>query len=602
MKRKLCILFAIALCAVSYARIVDRDAAGDVARKYLSAPATCVLEGKGASSATKGGSSSPAYYVFQGADGWVIIAGDDCALPVIAHGPGKFPSAEEMPDNMRFYIEGLADEILSARADKLVGDAKTKSLWANADSYKVLTKSGGSRVEPLTEDIKWNQNAPFNGKTPLDGGSRCPTGCVATATAIVMCYYKWPEYGKGTIPEYTTGTKHISMPAIDIDGYEYDWDNMPGTITSSSPDAVKDAVSTLMLHVGCAEKMDYNSDASGTTSPAVVKALTTYMSYKKSCVLLRKNYYSADEWFTMIKRELDAGRPLIYSARSSAAGHSMVCDGYDEDTRMISVNWGWGSGGRGWYLLTTMNGQTGGWPYDHDAVFGLEPDYDGSSSAYSALFFINFGNNVAHSSSYGLGFYPASECAGMARNDGPFSVKLREVYRETSTGNLPVEYKISLYGRDNEEKEQIGAGSFEFVSGEQYASTETSCEIKGDLMIGDKIKCRYSTGGEIWYPFGAWDGDYLPWSNPAVIAEFGAYDLDVINLPPNLKAGRILYPQVLGAGRKGIKSITWFFDGKELPSKYLSVQLEAGRHSIKAKVTFDGGTVKTIMTEFDVAE
>lgn len=48
------------------------------------------------------------------------------------------------------------------------------------------------KVEPLLT-CKWSQYDPFNKYTPLSNGQHTPTGCVATATAQVMFYNKWPK-------------------------------------------------------------------------------------------------------------------------------------------------------------------------------------------------------------------------------------------------------------------------------------------------------------------------------------------------------------------------------------------------------------------------
>lgn len=50
--------------------------------------------------------------------------------------------------------------------------------------------------EVLLKTALWNQNAPYNNLCPKISGSSTPTGCVATALAIVMKYNRWPDPGK----------------------------------------------------------------------------------------------------------------------------------------------------------------------------------------------------------------------------------------------------------------------------------------------------------------------------------------------------------------------------------------------------------------------
>lgn len=55
-----------------------------------------------------------------------------------------------------------------------------------------------------------------------------------------------------------------------------------------------------------------------------------------------KEYYSDMEWKNMLKSELDAARPILYSGWDvNGAGHCFVCDGYDEND-YFHFNWGWG--------------------------------------------------------------------------------------------------------------------------------------------------------------------------------------------------------------------------------------------------------------------
>lgn len=42
-----------------------------------------------------------------------------------------------------------------------------------------------------------NQGTPFNNDCPKVNGTKTPTGCVATAMAQVMNYWKYPEVGTG---------------------------------------------------------------------------------------------------------------------------------------------------------------------------------------------------------------------------------------------------------------------------------------------------------------------------------------------------------------------------------------------------------------------
>lgn len=588
-------ILGIIVCTASYGKVVAERTCEETASKFLGSSVSCVWSPsflKAASS--NGAASAPAFKVFQGKDRWVIIAGDDCAVPVLAYGEGRFPSESEMPDNMREYLESLGKEIIWARNSGIKADEETTWQWAHIGEHRSLVKSPSapSVVGPLTEGILWNQDSPYNGKTPMFNGSHAPTGCVATAVAIVMYYNRWPEYGKGVIDAYTTASKKVAMPALDIDGYKYDWDVMPDKLTSSSSDAAKEAVSTLMLHVGCMLKMDYCPDASGTYPDRIIAPLTKNMSYKKSCTLLYASDFSHEEWFYMIKRELDAGRLIIYNAASSSAGHCMVCDGYDESTRMVSANWGWGYTQRGWYVLNTMNGIHKGWPVEHNAIFGLEPDYDGSGETGFKRFFFNINEKGG---GYGL---QLSDGCGDIRNRENFSVKLNQMDNKDKAAS--VKLRMVLVGRDAEEKENVSDQiTVDLTDGKggTMASfvTDIPCSMSDGCVIGDRIRCYYYYPDNLrWYPAGRW--------KTSVMHEIGAYDLDFIYFPSVMRAWQVYYPEFVYGGHLPYKSIVWYYDGEPMEERFPSVILEAGKHTVKAVVTYVDDSVRTIIASCQVTE
>ena len=61
----------------------------------------------------------------------------------------------------------------------------------------------------------------------------------------------------------------------------------------------------------------------------------------------------------MLRAELDAGRPVMYTGRDPAGGHSFVCDGYDSHD-YFHFNWGWGGSYDGYYALNALNPGAGG--------------------------------------------------------------------------------------------------------------------------------------------------------------------------------------------------------------------------------------------------
>ena len=77
-------------------------------------------------------------------------------------------------------------------------------------------------------------------------------------------------------------------------------------------------------------------------------AFRNYWGYK-DVKYARKSYYTYAEWLAIIKSQIDKKSPILYNVRT----HVFVCDGYDNENR-VHVNWGWGDGQDGFFLLSAM--------------------------------------------------------------------------------------------------------------------------------------------------------------------------------------------------------------------------------------------------------
>ena len=161
----------------------------------------------------------------------------------------------------------------------------------------------------------------------------------------VMKYWNHPLQGTGNHTDYNSGFGPLTA---NFGATTYDWDNMPNSLSNSSPQEQIDAVATLMYHCGIATDMHYAIDGSGTYSYLVPGVISTYFSYTGQSVLRSRDSYTYDSWATMLKESFDMGWPLYYSGQSSEGGHAFVCDGYD-DNDFFHYNWGWGGSGDNYF-------------------------------------------------------------------------------------------------------------------------------------------------------------------------------------------------------------------------------------------------------------
>ena len=309
---------------------------------------------KAKSRAATTASRSDAYYVFNNdAGGFVIIAGDDAVTPVLGYtSTGSF-DAENLPDGLKDLLKSYERQIAA------LGD--------NYVANQTATRAGFTG-EKLLNTAKWNQGNPFNKYTP----NNYVTGCVATAGAIVMKHHGYPAKGTGS-HTYTWNEQDLTANFE----HDYDWANMPTKYTVGNDEAF-DGVARLMSDLGVAVEMQYAKGGSGATMKDLVTALQKYFGYSKYARLLAIADLGAEVWNDRLRAEIDADRPILYSAvDSNKGGHSFVIDGYKDES--FSVNWGWGGYCDGFYRIGALNPETGGKPLgdqynlSQSAVFSLQP-------------------------------------------------------------------------------------------------------------------------------------------------------------------------------------------------------------------------------------
>lgn len=333
---------------------VGKDEARQKAMSFISERRPAMARGTQLEQNLKVELSNESYHVFNlgSNDGFVIVSGDDCADDILGYADNGTFDAENMPDNLKAWLQGYAEQIALLKA----GSAKvSKSRAATRGS------ESWSKISPLLKS-KWNQNDPYNRQVPKWwNGTECVTGCVATAMAQVMYYWYQKENFKAELkentPQYTwhNGSKNTTLDALSATE-TFDWANMTNEYSSSSTTAQQDAVAELMHYCGRSVKMKYGLSGLGGSSAnptLIAPALTDNFGYK-SAQFLHRHSYSYEDWQTVVYTDLAAGRPVLYGGGSRGGFHRFVCDGYDEDD-YFHFNWGWGGTSDGYYKMELCN-------------------------------------------------------------------------------------------------------------------------------------------------------------------------------------------------------------------------------------------------------
>lgn len=301
--------------------------------------------------------------------GFVVVAGDDNAIPVLGYADTGAFDPDDIPANMVEWLK---------LNEMYVDNCARNGGKTNAGTPQLSSVV----VAPLLDKINWGQDYPFNVQCPTyTSGTETKhyyVGCVATAATQIMKFYNHPQRGTGS-KSYTWNGKELTA---DFGNTVYDWDNMlPSYPASGATASQTDAAATLASHFGIAVEMNYEQAGSGASSMLVPGALRDYFGYDGGTVMRKRDYYSSSEWLEVIKSELDAGRPIYYGATSDSGtgGHAFVCDGYDSNG-YVHINWGWYGKSNGFFLVNHLNpgelgagGGTGGYNIDQEIITGIQP-------------------------------------------------------------------------------------------------------------------------------------------------------------------------------------------------------------------------------------
>lgn len=318
----------------------------------------------------------PNFYVFGNDRCFVIIAADNAVHPVLGYSTENAFGEKKAPENVLTWLKDYNDEIGYVVGCRMQASSEIQSEWDNLLNGKALEPKTRSSVSPLVRTY-WDQSEPFNNACPSNGSGTAVTGCVATAMAQVMNYWEHPARGTGSHSYWHSTFGQLSA---NFGNTVYDWDHMKNGYITGYTNTEANAVATLMYHCGVAVEMNYGINSSGASSSDVPDALMTYFGYSSEMFLSYKNSYTNAQWINMLKTELNNGRPVYYSGRSSSSGHAFVCDGYDESD-YFHFNWGWGGSRDGYYAMGALNPGGGGtgsgsgqYNIDNMAIFGCQPN------------------------------------------------------------------------------------------------------------------------------------------------------------------------------------------------------------------------------------
>ena len=326
MKRTLLLVLTVfSNILLANAEPITKARALSIATKYINNPKLSNDTPKTRSSQAN---EQPAYYIFTNPNDkkFVIISGESKLNELVGYGDKMTENPNDQPPYFKLFLKEY---------ERVVKEVRSKAT-ATTPQRPIKRK-----VEPLLT-CKWSQYDPFNKYTPLSNGQHTPTGCVATATAQVMFYNKWP---KNRPQDYIASTGDDAKKSA-----TYWWDEMKNTTNEMRTEHSRQAVGVLMSDIGKAVNMRYYYRGSDSNLQYACNALRDKFDY--TVRYLDKNFLPANDFLNEVMQEISDGYPVLVVG----GPHAFVYDGYDEQG-LIHTNWGWGGENDGYFdiNIVTLN-------------------------------------------------------------------------------------------------------------------------------------------------------------------------------------------------------------------------------------------------------
>jgi PKD repeat protein len=364
MKKLIITLLIVIFGAGLFAAPVSQESAQKVAVNYYKHFATGKTDFTVSDAVVYQKDNLNTFYVFTfNAGGFILVAADDAVMPILGYSDNETFDKENIPANAAAWYESYSEEI------KYIVDSHLDNTQTLVEWNKIRNDQLPSLklvVTPLCSTT-WDQGCYYNTLCPVASGGDCGhvwVGCVATAMAQVMKKWNYPSTGTGshtyTDPTYGSQTANFGTTT-------YGWGSMPNNVSSSNT-----SVATLMYHCGVSVDMQYGTSGSGAYTWDVPSALINDFNYSPSCELQIMANFTSANWIALLKAELDAGRPVLYSGDNGTEGHAFVCDGYNA-SNAFHFNWGWSGSSNAYYSVGALN--PSGYTFNNNnmAVVRIQP-------------------------------------------------------------------------------------------------------------------------------------------------------------------------------------------------------------------------------------
>ena len=323
----------ISFHCIGMAQSVTQEEAAVVANRFFESQGKTFVR---CAKVVQNGQEAPLLYFFNAENGFVVISGDKSAPPVLSFSDHQLYNDSDVVPPFEMWINHYADQIREIKKQHII-QTQYVSQWENILSGAPAFRSG-DEVEPLMLS-KWDQGEYYNYYCPRDAAGdngRVVTGCVATAMAQLIYYYRFPETGIGS---YSYTDENYGVQSVDYGNATYNYNAM-----CDVPTSINTEISKLIYHFGVGVDMHYGPDGSGMFNHSAARVLRTYFKYSPETEYLYRD--STDlNWDSVIVSHLNRRMPLYYAGWSvpNINGHGFICDGYKivDSAYYFHFNFGW---------------------------------------------------------------------------------------------------------------------------------------------------------------------------------------------------------------------------------------------------------------------
>lgn len=364
MKKITSSLCLLAICFSSFAQQISKIEAETVAKSFF------LSQNKNYSRCAKTieNELGTLLYIFNAENSFVVISGDKNTQPVLAFVDNQIFNESDVVPPFQMWLDNYAEQVASVKRSAVLQE-QFANQWDNLLQGASFKNNG--EILPLVIS-QWDQGEYYNYYCPKDANGpngRVVTGCVATALAQLIYYFRFPDFGVG---EYSYVDANYGEQYANYGETHYDYNAMCDKPTAINPEICK-----LIYNCGVGVDMVYGPSGSGMYNHSAAKVLKTYFKYSPNTEYLFRDSTNLD-WDSVIVSHLNKQIPMYYAGWSvpNINGHGFICDGYKmvDSSYYYHFNFGWSGYMDGYFYTNALNVNSSHFNLAQELIVNAYPD------------------------------------------------------------------------------------------------------------------------------------------------------------------------------------------------------------------------------------